>query len=297
VFGRKSLHQGWLKSADNPSDDPTREVELRAPENFPEVQHLLGPDAAPEGIPGCCLEVFAGTAGLTQALRDKGLQVERLFDAYPAGGGYDKQSDLSSRVVFERLLCSIKKRKYRYVHFGCPCTTFSVLRCLTISTRTKQNPEGNGSRPDEIEANQLLFQVCLLCAELVASGGFFSIENPRNSFLWKMPCVLALDGLAGQVVFDQCEFGLRLPGNPGEKRLFLKKPTTILSNVPGLESLSRHCKLDHAHGRCMGSCRVEGKSMLVSKFAGAYPPQLCSAWASVVARSLAPVQHTPRRGR
>ncbi len=110
VFGRRSLHQGWLESAENPANDPTREVDLRSPENLPEVQHLLGPEPGTEYTPGWRLEVFPGTADLSRPLPEKGLRVGRPLEAYPAGGGYDKLSDLASRDIYEKLPADIRSR-------------------------------------------------------------------------------------------------------------------------------------------------------------------------------------------
>ena len=36
-----------------------------------------------------------------------------------------------------------------------------------------------------------------LCTRIHAGGGYFSLENPERSWLWLMPCMLALLALDG----------------------------------------------------------------------------------------------------
>jgi hypothetical protein len=46
---------------------------------------------------------------------------------------------------------------WKYVHFGTPCSSFSRLRVVFgTTTRRREQPEGDGSRPDEQLGNSLL---------------------------------------------------------------------------------------------------------------------------------------------
>ncbi len=295
VFARFSISLVWIESALNPADDPTRDVPLRTPMDWPEVCELILPagigdrtsEIADRFRSRLCLEVFAGQGGLTSALLARGLSVGRPIEAYPCevgvrGTRYVQEHDLREHRVFQELRRAIRAGCYGYVHFGFPCTTFSILRSLSVGTRGPSAPEGTGFRDDENEANWLLHRICALCQDCHGAGCFFSIENPKSSYLWHMPDVLALSGLAFKVDFDQCEFGLSLPGSSGASRI--RKPTTVLTNLPELRVLARTCKKDHDHVRCWGSARIGGTRVDLASWAGVYPKELCRVWAQAVAQ-------------
>ena len=67
----------------------------------------------------------------------------------------------------------------------------------------------------------------------MAGGRYFVVENPGGSWLWALPCMVKLAGLAGvrRVLFNNCAFG--------NKRL---KWTALLANVPELvDECTRPC--------------------------------------------------------
>ena len=72
-------------------------------------------------------------------------------------------------------------------------------------------------------------------------GKHFSIENPRFSLLWEFGPVKSLSSLHGvfTVDFDQCAYGLALPG--ALPNHFCKKATRILTNLSALQGLQRFC--------------------------------------------------------
>ena len=111
-------------------------------------------------------------------------------------------------------------------------------------------------------------------------GAYWTIENPKSSFLFKMPSVLSLCRRRGvhAVSFDQCAYGLR----EGDSELFYVKPTTLIGNLPKLLSLQRSCPGNHAHQRVEGTVKIKGKWCGRSVLAGAYPHALASAIASLV---------------
>ena len=102
----------------------------------------------------------------------------------------------------------IRHGEIAYVHSGIPCSTFSILRRLSVGTRSTENPARNGARADEREANKLLEVVAELCWELQVRGPYCSIENPASSLLWPMCSVQTLYEVSGSICFDQCEYGL-----------------------------------------------------------------------------------------
>ena len=135
-------------------------------------------------------------------------------------------------------------------------------------------------------ANRLAHFVVLCCRSLAAQGRLFSLENPATSLLWDLPEMVALAEDHLVVQLDQCQFGLRAPSDALQPGELIKKGTKILTNAPGLQLLSNKCDGKHTHCRCLGSTRVNGKSLSIAKFAGRYPLALCNAWATAVAQDL-----------
>eukprot|EP00973_Karenia_brevis_P062799 8731727-Karenia_brevis.AAC.1 len=72
---------------------------------------------------------------------------------------------------------------------GVPCSTWGPAGWLNRGTRRKGREEGDGTLHREIIANELVTFVCFLCDLLISAGGFFSIENPYNSHIWKFRAV------------------------------------------------------------------------------------------------------------
>ena len=284
------LHQAWIGTEVNPADDPSRGAPLRAPVPAPDLSHWLSAEGEADRDDASrssarrrlCREIFAGCGRLSAALERAGASVACPMES-GAGGTkkYVEADDLGREEVFRRLRREVKRGTYSYLHFGFPRSTFSTLRCLSVGTRSRAAPEGCG-RKDEEEGNLLLEKVCTLCWEIYRVGGFFSLENPKSSLLWDMPEVSNLLQVGKIVSFDQCGYGLRV----AEQFDLIKRPTSVLSNVPGLEALQRSCDRSHSHMTCWGSAKLCGSTLPVAKLAGLYPPQLCSAWASIVVGAL-----------
>ena len=72
-------------------------------------------------------------------------------------------------------------------------------------------------------------QVARLCHSLHIPS---TLENPKSSRLWQLDPVVRLLGLdgVGFVDFDMCGYGTPY-----------KKPTRIMSNIPGIQRLARKC--------------------------------------------------------
>ena len=229
---------------------------------------------------GHCLEVFAGHGGLTAAWRAGGIPALDPLEAYP-GGVYCPTDDLLSQGVVQRLHDLISSRRVYYVHFGTPCSSFSVLNHLNGGTRCQERPEGTGVLETEVLGNRLADITAELCEAIHVAGGKFSIENPSSSWLWSYPPIKALNRFSQSVVFDQCEYGLHI-----EDKGLIKKPTTLLTNMAELSVLSRKCSKHHEHLTCCGSVRTSKGWKRVSVLAGRYPTRLCSAWARAVGAAL-----------
>ena len=126
------------------------------------------------------------------------------------------------------------------------------------------------------------------CCELVAVGGFYSIENPRDSYAFHtdLVCELARLSSACRATFDQCMYGLCLDATAPDVRC--KKPTTILHNLPLLQDLAVCCPgkiAGHSHERVWGSILRDGRKVDKTSLSGTYPASLCASWAQAVART------------
>ena len=307
ILGRKHFCQFWVDTKSNPADDPSRGVALRKPERCPpDLKHLLLAQRsrrqnvglggkAPDGL---CLECYAGCGRLSKALESVGFGVAEPMESFPSKGVYVARHDLDDPKIIDGLRDSIRRGVFLYVHFGIPCSSWSTLRFIGGGSRRANKPEGDLLDQKELRGNQQACVVAELCWLLHVHGGWFSVENPRGSLLWQYGPMRSLSEVAASVDFDQCCYGLRLVGCETKKfGPFIKKPTRLLTNVPALKKMSMLCKGDHQHHSCMGSVRVNGKSVSVAKAAGAYPPALCKRWSGLLLEAAQGSGGLPPRGR
>merc|ERR1712026_394131 len=99
----------------------------------------------------------------------------------------------------------------------------------------------------------------------------FLHEHPATASSWQEEIVQKLrhDKRVGEVVGDQCRYGLRTRGLRGEWRP-AKKPTRFLSSAAAvLEELSLRCRGTHRHQTLLGNQRAGAAAI--------YPPGLCRA--------------------
>ena len=296
VVGRKMIDNIHVCSAHNPADDPSRFAVLRQPvepEGWmvpllePEAPREAGRFAGRRGARQVC-EVFAGLANLTAALVRAGLVAAPLFEAFPCKQGkvqYQALLDVLCPEVAEAFAQDIRDGRFSYVHFGFPCKTWGPLACANHWTRRPGMEMGDGSLAREREGNRQLLLTVWLCYELACAGGWFSLENPAWSLAWSTTEVQDLARATGcvDVFFEQCAYGLRLPGSLPHQ--FCRKRTKVLGSLPDLVRLERRCpglSEAHRHEMAWGSRRVAGARVQLATAAGAYPPGLCRAWAEAV---------------
>ena len=127
-----------------------------------------------------------------------------------------------------------------------------------------------------------------LCQLLHAHGSLFTLENPKTSLAWKTPPMKKLisDCHCNTVSFDQCRFGLRIPGLNGKLGL-ARKPTSFVGTMPCLHLLEKHCDHTHEHVAVIGGVKYQGAWQKRSTLAGSYPHLLCSAYAKAFEKSFA----------
>ena len=155
---------------------------------------------------------------------------------------------------------------------------------MNKGTRTLGHPEGTLNRilPLEVEGYEMARRVAHLCRLISQHGGFWSIENPCRSYLWHFAPIAQLLGIARayDVPFDQCAYGLHIPQEGPNS--YIKKRTTIRTNIPTLVPLAKNCpgiSSTHKHVWAIGSVKINNKSVHRSALAGHYPISLCEAWA------------------
>jgi hypothetical protein len=275
----------WVPSHQNIADEPSRDKPLKppAPPTSELVRQLVMPGDAvdnPAGSPGSepeeafdFLECFAGRAELTRVAQAAGLRVGEPMEAFPQKDRYISEFDLSRGRVVCNLREQIRRRLYRYIHFGVPCTSWSIWQRMNPnSTRSTAQPAGEDPNEKELAANRLVETIVELCWEVEAAGGFWTIENPDTSLLWAFGPVSGLIAGKPSARFDQCMYGLEVGGAR------IRKSTRVVGNFETIQLLSAACSRDHPHRRCAGKVRTDHGWVNVSQLAGAYPADLCSRW-------------------
>ena len=137
----------------------------------------------------------------------------------------------------------------------------------------------------------------------------FLYREPHSSYVWNFLPILKLLEVASDVKFDQCMYSLQPPhvlqvsastfhGKPNPlpcqsskshskpiQFSFIRKPTTIRTNLSLLNELARPCSRDHEHFHCCGSVKTSNDWVSVAKAAGHYPLEVCTTWADLVRRA------------
>ncbi|CAK0791446.1 unnamed protein product [Prorocentrum cordatum] len=155
------------------------------------------------------LELFAGEAGLTCALRSRGLRVGPPFEL-ERGAKFDLTRKSTQNLIKSWILSGL----IWYIHLGTPCTVWSVAR------RGVSNL-GKAYAKEAVAVELALFtvEVCVLASRC---GVLWSLENPSSSGLWEFKPVVDLMGLPKvfKVSFHMCQY-----------EVLHKKPTTVLTNL------------------------------------------------------------------
>jgi hypothetical protein len=216
---------------------------------------------------------------------------------------YIATHDLTDNTVIMKEIALLKDGNVDAIHIGTPCRTWRKKSMLNPNgSRTASRPWGDGVSTRELEANIQATNTYKLIMAQLSGGGFFSLEQPRDSLLLETDIfkeILCIPGVF-TVVFDQCEFDLSLPKGLKEVRMKnvigtnlaenlddakIKKPTIIVTNIHKYAQIGRRCQGGHRHVHAVGKIRVDGIWRKISELAGAYPDALCSRMASLVVSS------------
>ena len=228
------------------------------------------------------VEIFSGTARLTDAVRKMGIPCLPPIDVMLSQHVQDP-FDVLDVVPRTFLMQLIQMGAVFFVHCGTPCNTFSAARKNDGGPpplRSHQFPEGLPNLSDHNwflaqQGNLFVERTMEACAGVVLMGGDFSIENPEKCLLWHTPrfCWLLKFARAWLLSFDQCAWGA-----PSVK------PTSLCVTHAAFQPLHRRCPGTHVHEVLQGQVFSEllGKVVFRTKLAQEYPHQMCSALAQAV---------------
>ena len=144
-----------------------------------------------------------------------------------------------------------------------PCSSFSSIRNLDAQgpLRPAGCPEGDSHVPEIAEGNKCWRRAVHLAKLAYKHGVPFCLEHPQRSKAWQLKETLQLMSLPGvsKLRVDWCAFGSET-----------QKPTVLLTSMPWLSSVVKHCpgiSADHLHGEPLRGQRA--------KDAGEYPGEFC----------------------
>eukprot|EP00438_Fugacium_kawagutii_P034033 Skav222219 [mRNA] locus=scaffold552:275929:282761:+ [translate_table: standard] len=257
---------------------------------LPEIACPTGlPKSLKEGYIFDCVEIFRGTGNWTAAHAARGLT---CHDGYDVAGDRIRVSDLSDIHCFRELVALALRGVVRDFHAGVPCPSFGTLRRPQV--RSNSQPYGfDPSDPYTAYHNLLARRTAFILILAMKSGSFVSVEQPKNSRLFRLHCYQVLVQL-GCVIshFTFCSFGSAF-----------QKASKWLHNKPWLLPLESKCtcpykknhfviegsftksSLKEFLSRCRPSCKVvyghEPKvGQAVSDYSAAYPLRLVNMMAS-----------------
>jgi len=188
---------------------------------------------------GLFLELWSGSAGLSQAMAEAGAEIL---------GGVDicqlPSEDLLDLGFVEVLLQVISRGLCKLVHMGVVCTTFSIAAKPAYRFKNKEGmtqtfpnlPEHK--RLKAALGDWFLHLALVVFGLQVETGGYASIENPGTSMLWHVSDLVLRANEWGLifVAWDMCQYGAAF-----------KKYSKLLTNLKAFQALARRCARNHVH--------------------------------------------------
>ena len=217
---------------------------------------------------------------LTDSVRRAGLKVVRVDDVL--GEPFEIMNPRHFNNIKKYLRC----RRVRWLHGAQPCKTFSIARRRdrfgkVVRLRSKDHPEGLTKSDAVALANNVVSRFARLCRVQIRAGGWFSIENPKRSYLWNFRPIASILRLPEVELKcgDQCCLGG-----------FYRKATGWASNAPWLDVVKLRCPGFPEHPRHL---TIEGfvyrpgvPRVWMSETTAAYPESLTNHLAEAYADAL-----------
>ena len=126
-------------------------------------------------------DLYCGDSLVAEMLTARGVPALSMDMRVPSSvaGPTFVQVDLGSAGLWAQLRQQVRAGRVGGVQAGPECRTFSALRnFLGPGTRSAEFPEGDGSQPEEVEANWHARQVAAMCSDLEEHGSGFLAEQP-----------------------------------------------------------------------------------------------------------------------
>ena len=244
------------------------------------------------------LEVFAGSANLSEAMRRKGLLVHAVDDKLR------RQSKVSIHVLdltrdndVEVLLDMATHANIGSAHFAPPCGTASKARERPLPEgmeSIRAEPLRSATQPLGVSglahldskrvaaANRLYaLTLCVLCI-LVSRGASVSVENPRNSYFWIIMQMWSKQHPWMKHIWES------LKDNISQACMYeskLDKWTTIKATSQLYDAICRTCDKSHTHESWKPSMGPNGPKFPTTA-QSEYPTELCNEMANCLARFL-----------
>ena len=235
------------------------------------------------------LELFSGKGMLSACMRREGASVCAPLDVGSCTGS---EFDILNPAHWRHLKQLARMGGITWLHCAPPCKTCSRARRTDIFgtapiLRSDDHPDGVPGLTSKLqtrvdEANDIYDRMVKVIRIVARSGGWWSVENPANSYLWATRSVVKLFKLpeAAFYIGDQCMFG-------GQWR----KPTGWLTTCEALSFLQVRCPggVSHQHERLAGRVTLpSGEEVWKTELAAAYPEDLCVSIARAVVARAAP---------
>ena len=238
------------------------------------------------------IEIFAGSARLTAAIRDAGMAgVAVDHDKSRSTRPHIALYDLNDRSQFDALVDFIRLERHRiiWVHFAPSCGTASRARERPLKSwekkgfkipkplRSDEFPLGvpglQGIDKQRTETANITYSRTAELAKMLHQWDItISIENPLNSIFWLVPDIVSLlSQVSGfETVFDHCcHGGMR------------DKPTMWWSNKNWFLPLAQRCDGSHTHAK-WNLQLIDGKLSFPTHQEASYPILLCQRLASII---------------
>ena len=281
----------WAAAASPTNDDPAvappdRKAVLGSQRFWPDWDSILHDRSFLKDGP-FFLELFAGLAGLTEAVYLAGVPVLPPVDIVPSPL-VTTPRDLVDYVVWRQILEILALGVVFFLHCGTPCNTFTSARKEDGGPpplRSESQPLGldnlSADNANLVFLGNLFLERSVEACFLVFSlGGDFLIENPLLSLLWLTPqlALLVRRTRAFHLDCDQCAFGTPW-----------KKPTKFVCSSELLDALAVLCPGGHVHKKLKGKVWDSQQRRMVfkTKQAQVYPLALCAIIAEQIVQIFA----------
>lgn len=270
-------------------DGPSGDSESHARQQFIKLAKLELLSSVSELV---CIELCAGSAGLSSALRKIGFQVLPIDHSSNRHDQKVKsiQIDLSERGAMELITAMMDTGKIFYIHCGPPCGTASRARDKPVSAywlargapspkplRNSSYPRGlpNLSSSDQVrvdKANRIYDVVCQTVLLCIKRKIIFSVENPASSYMWDIKSFVDIRSMpeVSWVLFHSCMHGGSRP-----------KHTALLCSANVFESLGVLCDGSHTH-EPWGMHASQGRLEFDTALEAEYPREFCESTAQLV---------------